>query len=58
MKDRTVREFLENRTREFKVETIGRLMALFPDRRFVFVGDSGEKDPEAYAELAARCPGR
>ena len=56
VKDRTVREFLENRTREFKVETIGRLMALVPDRRFVLVGDSGEKDPEAYAELAAKCP--
>jgi hypothetical protein len=56
VKDRTVREFLENRTLEFKVETIERLMALLPDRRFVFVGDSGEKDPEVYAQLAARCP--
>ena len=56
VKDRTAREFLENRTLEFKVETIGRLMALLPDRRFVFVGDSGEKDPEVYAQLAARCP--
>ena len=56
VKDRTVREFLENRTLEFKVETIERLMALLPDRRFVFLGDSGEKDPEVYAQLAARCP--
>jgi hypothetical protein len=54
--DSSAREFLENRTLEFKVETIDRLMALLPDRRFVFVGDSGEKDPEVYAELAARCP--
>jgi Uncharacterized conserved protein (DUF2183) len=54
--DSSAREFLENRTLEFKVETIDRLMALLPDRRFVFVGDSGEKDPEVYAQLAARCP--
>jgi hypothetical protein len=54
--DHTVREFLENRTLEFKVGAIERLMALLPDRRFVFVGDSGEKDPEVYAQLAARCP--
>ena len=43
VKDKSAREFLENRTLEFKVETIDRLMALLPDRRFVFVGDSGEK---------------
>jgi hypothetical protein len=56
VKDSSAREFLESRTLDFKVETIGRLMALLPDRRFVFVGDSGEKDPEVYAQLAARCP--
>ena len=56
VKDSSGREFLENRTLEFKVDTIDRLMALLPDRRFVFVGDSGEKDPEVYADLAARCP--
>ena len=28
----------------------------FPQRRFVLVGDSGEKDPEIYAELAPRHP--
>ena len=55
-KDSSAVEFLENRTLDFKVATIDRLMALFPDRRFVFVGDSGEKDPEVYSQLAVRCP--
>ena len=35
---------------------IGRLLTDFPQRRFVLVGDSGEHDPEIYAELARRHP--
>jgi hypothetical protein len=38
-------------TREYKLETIGRLMRESPQRRFVLVGDSGEHDPEIYGEL-------
>lgn len=30
----------------------------FPKRRFVLIGDSGEKDPEVYGELARRFPGQ
>jgi phosphatidate phosphatase APP1 len=30
----------------------------FPHRRFILVGDSGEKDPEVYAEIARRFPDR
>jgi phosphatidate phosphatase APP1 len=33
-------------------------LGLFPERRFVLVGDSGEKDPEVYSKLAARFPER
>ena len=58
-KDRSVLEFLvEERAIEGKVRTIERLMRLFPDRRFVFVGDSGENDPEVYTRLASEFPGR
>ncbi|KAI9591702.1 hypothetical protein BDF19DRAFT_453939 [Syncephalis fuscata] len=30
----------------------------FPHRRFILVGDSGEKDPEVYADIAKRFPDR
>jgi phosphatidate phosphatase APP1 len=58
LKDKSAVEFLENRTLGFKLDAIDRLMRLFPKRRFVLVGDSGELDPEVYAELAARFPGQ
>lgn len=54
--DRSAVEFIENRTMEFKLAAIERLMKMFPGRRFVFVGDSGEMDPEIYATAAARSP--
>lgn len=56
LKDRSGAEFLENRTLEYKLAVIEALMHRFPDRQFVLVGDSGEKDPEVYAALASRFP--
>jgi len=41
-----------------KRRTIEQIMADFPGRRFVFVGDSGERDPEVYAAIARRQPQR
>lgn len=35
-----------------KLDTIRALLRDFPQRRFVLVGDSGERDPEIYATLA------
>lgn len=40
----------------FKLGVLQELMAKFPKRKFVFVGDSGEQDPEVYAELAMKFP--
>ncbi|MGL4368282.1 MAG: phosphatase domain-containing protein, partial [Spirochaetota bacterium] len=34
------------------------VMKKLPLRTFIFVGDSGEKDPEIYAAAAAEFPGR
>ncbi|MFH5211089.1 phosphatidate phosphatase App1 family protein [Antrihabitans sp. NCIMB 15449] len=34
------------------------LMAVYPRRRLVLVGDSGEKDPEVYGSIAREAPGR
>jgi len=43
---------------DFKVRRIEELMRQFPKRHFVFVGDSGEMDPEVYAYVLRECPGR
>lgn len=32
------------------------MLQSFPQRKFVFIGDSGEKDPEVYAHIASQYP--
>lgn len=41
-----------------KRDRIEEVLRLHPDLRFVLVGDSGEHDPEIYAETVRRHPGR
>jgi phosphatidate phosphatase APP1 len=41
-----------------KLNEVNRLLTTFPQRRFILVGDSGEKDPEVYGEIARRYPDR
>jgi phosphatidate phosphatase APP1 len=43
---------------EYKVETIAGLLADFPGRSAVLVGDSGQHDLEAYLAIAESHPGR
>lgn len=43
---------------EHKMISIQHVLDLHPKRTFVLVGDSGEKDPEIYAEIARKNPGR
>ncbi|KAJ2013772.1 hypothetical protein IWW57_005999, partial [Coemansia sp. S610] len=45
-------------TPQLKSDTIETLFAMFPNRKFVFVGDCGEHDLETYTDLARRYPGR
>lgn len=40
----------------FKVPRLDALLRAYPGRRVVLVGDSGERDPEVYAEIARRFP--
>jgi hypothetical protein len=40
----------------YKTGTLEDLLRRFPKRRFVLVGDAGERDPEIYAELARKHP--
>lgn len=55
LKDDSVLEFFGD-PMKFKLGVIGPILDQFPDRRFILVGDSGEKDPEIYAQLAAKFP--
>ena len=41
---------------ETKVPTISALIERWPERQFILVGDSGEADPEIYAQLYQRYP--
>jgi phosphatidate phosphatase APP1 len=41
----------DSATYKQKVEQISALLTNFPNRRFILIGDSGEKDPEVYAKI-------
>jgi phosphatidate phosphatase APP1 len=43
---------------QHKLEFCEQLMADFPDMRFILIGDDGQHDPQTYAEVAKRYPGR
>lgn len=43
---------------EYKLAILEPMFAQYPERKFVLVGDSGEKDPEIYGHLARRYPGQ
>ncbi len=55
IKDQTFLGFLAS-SEPYKTSTIESILRTYPQRRFILVGDSGEKDPEVYAELARRFP--
>lgn len=44
--------------RSGKTPIVTGIVSRFPNRKFVLVGDSGEIDPEIYASVAQRYPGR
>jgi phosphatidate phosphatase APP1 len=44
--------------REEKTGRIREILGLHPRLPFVLVGDSGERDPEIYADIVRSCPGR
>ncbi|HYG80961.1 MAG TPA: App1 family protein [Pyrinomonadaceae bacterium] len=45
-------------TLEQKIEQITELMLNLPERKFILIGDSGEKDPEVYRAVTRLFPGR
>lgn len=54
----TRKERLPTRKREHKLSSARNILELFPHLPFILVGDSGEKDPEIYAELVSEYPER
>jgi phosphatidate phosphatase APP1 len=55
LKDRTFRTLFAD-PEQYKIDTVAPLLRQSPEHRFVLVGDSGERDPEAYATLARLFP--
>lgn len=55
LKDRTFADLFRPGSAT-KPPALRALLERYPRRRFVLVGDSGEEDPEVYAELAGRFP--
>lgn len=56
-KDPSVLEVLAG-GESYKVDTISAIVKALPERKFVLIGDSGERDPEAYGRIARRFPRR
>ena len=50
-----IKSFTEN-TQEYKVDRMEKVRSWFPRRRVLCIGDSTQKDPEAYAEMYGRYP--
>ncbi|MCD2516420.1 DUF2183 domain-containing protein [Massilia sp. G4R7] len=57
LRELSVRQVLKlNQHGNHKLEQIERILGFYPDLRFVLIGDSGEQDPEIYAEVVRRHP--
>lgn len=46
----------KEQSKQHKLTAIQRLLTAYPKRLFILVGDSGEKDPEIYAEIKRQYP--
>lgn len=55
LKDSTALNVLGSQE-EYKAGHVEPILAAFPGRRFVLIGDSGEQDPEIYGRLARQHP--
>ncbi len=49
---------LPRRARGHKLKLIREMLALYRDLPFVLIGDSGQRDPEVYAQIVREHPGR
>jgi phosphatidate phosphatase APP1 len=51
-------KFIKEDTHAYKLARIGTLLEVYPDLRWVLIGDSGQHDPEIYADVVERWPER
>ena len=49
---------LPRRDKYHKLDAIRHILGMYPDLRFVLVGDSGQRDPEIYNQILREHPGR
>ncbi|MEP1213969.1 MAG: phosphatase domain-containing protein [Marinobacter sp.] len=49
---------LPRMARAHKQDAIRHILEIYPDMRFVLVGDSGQRDPEIYSHILREYPGR
>ncbi len=54
----SLRRPFPRRTRGHKLALIREMLALYADLPFVLIGDSGQRDPEIYAQVVREHPGR
>jgi len=54
----TLQHPLPHRARAHKLELIETMLDLYDQLPFVLIGDSGQRDPEVYADIVERHPGR
>jgi phosphatidate phosphatase APP1 len=51
-------QFIKSSHHAHKLAEIERVMAIYPDMKFILVGDSGQKDPEIYHQAVIDFPDR
>ncbi len=57
VKDKSFIDFISADQLQYKTDAIKVILKRFPQRKFILVGDSGEKDPEVYAGIASEFNG-
>jgi phosphatidate phosphatase APP1 len=51
-------KFIRENTKRYKLARIEMLLGMYPSLDFVLIGDSGQEDPEIYAEVVRHSPER
>jgi phosphatidate phosphatase APP1 len=51
-------KFISSIHLDHKLHQIEKIMSMYPDLKFILIGDSGQKDPEIYYQVVKDFPGR
>lgn len=58
IKDSSIIDFIFQNQEDYKFNEIAKIIDTFANRNFVLLGDTGEKDAETYAKIAAAYPNK